>query len=65
MQGNYCKALSLENCQFSEETLSVSSQDPKKNVNNPNDRVGGVTGGIRARSCDHRLALHKLSKNAI
>jgi len=39
-------------------TLSVSSQDLKKNANTPSLRVGGVTGGIKARSYDHSLALH-------
>ena len=44
----------MENGQFSEETLSVSSQNLKKNANTPNLRIGGVTDGIRERSCDDR-----------
>jgi len=43
LQGIQCKALSLENGQFSGETLSVSSQDLKTNANTPGLRVGGVT----------------------
>ena len=42
MQGVYCKALSLENCQFLGKTLSVLLQDLNKNINTPSHRVGGI-----------------------
>ena len=56
MQGIYCKALSLENGQFTGETLSVSFQNLKKNDNAPGYRVGGIT--LR----DESLALLAKSK---
>jgi len=49
VQGIYCKALSLGNGQSLGETLSVSFQDLKKNINTPSRRAGGVTGGIRVQ----------------
>ena len=33
----------MKNGQFSEETLSISSQDLKTNANTPDLRVGGAT----------------------
>ena len=44
----------MGNGQISGKTLSVSSQDLETNTNTPGLRVGGVTDGIRERSCDHR-----------
>ena len=49
VQGIYSKALSLGNGQSLGETLSVSFQDLKKNINTPSRRVGGITGGITAQ----------------
>ena len=50
-----CKVLSLGYVSVLGETLSVLLQHLISiNVSNPKG-VGGITDGIRARSCDHRL----------
>jgi len=43
LQGIKCKALSLGNGKFSGETLSVSSQDLKKNTSTSSHRIESVT----------------------